>query len=497
MSDARPGNQAEQPPLLVVLFGATGDLARRKLFPALFELRRRGLLGTDFAVIGSGRHSPGSDDDFRKTVADAVRSAAGEKAVDAEVRDFVERVSFVPASAEDGDSLAAAVTERGAALGTGCRTLVYLSVPPESMSDMLRMVQRTGISEDACLLVEKPFGEDVPSARALNAVLLDIVPEERVFRIDHFLCKEAVRNLLTLRTANGWPAALWNAKHVAWVQIDVPEKIDSEGRAAFMEATGTFRDMVPTHLCQIAGQVAMEPPAADTPEAARAARLRLFRDMRVLDPKETVFGQYDGYREEDGVADDSTTETFAALRVWIDNPRWDGVPFLLRTGKALGSSDAAVTIGFRPVVDGTEADGDSGSGPGDAGDPDGSGGELVAGLDDPRDVRIGLDVARPGPGGGTVRVDLRAGERDAEADAAQGPCAEPMDAYGHVFLNAFRGDHTPFTSAEEVERLWEIATPVLENPPPSLPYPKGSFGPDAAVELPGARGWRIPEERTD
>lgn len=491
MSDARPGTgpgtTAEQPPLLVVLFGATGDLARRKLFPALFDLRRRGLLGPDFAVIGSGRHSPGSDDDFRGIVADAVHSSLGDRAVDEDVREFVRRVSFVPASAEDGDDLAAAVAERGAALGDGCRTLVYLSVPPESMPDMLRMVERTGISDGACLLVEKPFGEDVPSARALNRVLLDIVPEERIFRIDHFLCKEAVRNLLTLRGANGWPTALWNAKHVAWVQIDVPEKIDSQGRAAFLEATGTFRDMVPTHLFQITGQVAMEPPSDDSPEAARAARLRLFRDMRVLDPKETVFGQYDGYREEEGVADDSTRETFAALRVWIDNPRWDGVPFLLRTGKALGSSDAAVTVGLRPAVDGTEEE--DGAGPDSFGAR--SGGEFVAGLDDPRDVRLGLEVARPGPGDGTVHVDLRADGRDA---AAGEPDAEPMDAYGHVFLDAFRGDHTLFTTAEEVERLWEIATPVLDTPPASLPYPKGSFGPEEANELPGARGWRIPED---
>ncbi|WP_282203971.1 glucose-6-phosphate dehydrogenase [Kitasatospora fiedleri] len=462
-------SRADDRPVLLVLFGATGDLARRMLFPALFELWERGLLPDRFEVIGSGRHSPGTDQDFRHDVVAAVADSA-DGADRAALERFAERIRFATASAEDGSGLAAAVQQRRAALGEGCRTFLYLSVPPGQADGMLRMTDREGIARDATLMVEKPVGEDVDTARALNALLATLAPEERVLRVDHFLAKESVRSLLALRTANPWLAGSWDARHIASVLIDVPEKIDIEGRAAFMERTGTFRDMIPTHLCQALAAAAMEPPSSDDPEAERAARLRLFEQTRPFDPARTVFGQYEGYREEDGVAADSTTETFAAVEVRIDNPRWQGVPFLLRTGKALDSADHRLTVRFRPTADG---DGDGDRTKGEAGT------ELVVGLSATADVRFGVRLSRPGPRPGLVDGVLGL-EPLPGADASLG-------AYAQVFHHALSGDHRVFTTAAEVERLWELAAPVLADPPPAVRYPRGSSGP----EVPGMAG--VPE----
>ncbi|WP_254898117.1 glucose-6-phosphate dehydrogenase [Kitasatospora sp. NA04385] len=471
--------RADGAPALLVLFGATGDLARRMLFPALFELWERGLLPDRFAVIGSGRHSPGTDEDFRRQVAEAVAGAANGADPGALER-FTRRIGFATASAEDGSGLAAAVRERRTELGADCRTFLYLSVPPGQADGMLRMTGREGLAEGATLMVEKPVGEDVDTARALNALLASLAPEERILRIDHFLAKESVRALLALRTANPWLAASWDARHIASVLIDVPEEIGIEGRASFMEHTGTFRDMVPTHLCQVLAAVAMEPPGSADPEAERAARLRLFERTRPFDPARTVFGQYEGYRDEDGVAADSTTETFAAVEVRIDDPRWQGVPFLLRTGKSLDSAAHRLIVRFR-AEDGAQGGAEGGAqggaeggaqggaqgGPEDA--AQGGGTELVVGLGAAADVELGVRLSRPGPRPGAV---------DGVLGLAPLPGADDsLSAYAQVFHHALRGDHRVFTTAAEVERLWELAAPVLADPPPATPYPQGSAGP--------------------
>ncbi|MFF4341750.1 glucose-6-phosphate dehydrogenase [Kitasatospora sp. NPDC001540] len=447
--------RTDDAPVLLVLFGATGDLARRMLFPALFELWERDLLPERFAVVGSGRHSPGTDEDFRRQVVQAVADAtdATDAADHGALERFAEQVGFTTASAEDGSGLAAAVRERRTRLGADCRVLLYLSVPPGQAEGMLRMIGREGLAEGATVMVEKPVGEDVDTARALNALLASLAPEERVLRIDHFLAKESVRALLALRTANPWLAASWDARHVASVLIDVPEEIGIEGRASFMEHTGTFRDMVPTHLCQVLAAAAMEPPGSDDPGAERAARLRLFEQTRPFDPARTVFGQYEGYRDEDGVPADSATETFAAVEVRIDNPRWQGVPFLLRTGKALDSADHRLTVRFRPARDG-----------------DGPGPELAVGLGAAADVRLDVRLSRPGPRPGTVDGVLGLEPLPGAADS--------LGAYAQVFRHALSGDHRVFTTAAEVERLWELAAPVLADPPPAVPYPQGSAGPE-------------------
>ncbi|WEH26638.1 glucose-6-phosphate dehydrogenase [Streptomyces sp. AM 3-1-1] len=468
---------ADGRPLLLVLFGSTGDLAKRKLYPALFQLHARGLTSKEYAVIGSGRHSPGTDDDFREIVSDAVKGAHGGEAP-AGLDEFTARFRFQSSSAEDGEDLARVVRETREGLGADTRTLLYLSVPPASMSGMLGMIGSTGLSDDAVLVMEKPFGEDVASACALNKRLHEIVPEERVFRVDHFLGKEAVRNLLALRLANGWLESVWNREHLAYVQIDVPEEIDIEGRASFMESTGTFRDMIPTHLGQVLGIVALDLPERYGADELREARTALFRKLRPFSPDETVFGQYEGYREEEGVAADSTAETFVALRAWIDDPRWEGVPFLLRTGKAMGVSRQQVTIGLReasrvPGADYAACDRPS---------------EWVFDLTDP--PRFGVEAygKRPGTGFRLVRAPLMLDEGTAF------PEDPPLTAYARVFLDALAGDPTWFTGAEEIERLWEVCADVQGEGGVPLPYARGSFGPTAALELAGKRGWRVPEK---
>ncbi len=372
------------PPHVLVVFGATGDLARRMLFPGLGRLHREGLLPDGFRVLGSGRHSPGSDDEFRESLGDAISG-------------FEDRVSFVVSDSDDGAELAAAVREARAELGDGSRTLLYLSVPPAAMGPMVRMFGDTGLAEDARLILEKPFGHDLASAKELNETVRGVFPEDRVFRIDHFLGKTAVREL-----AGVVPDA-------SSVRIDVPEEIGIEGRGSFMEATGTFRDMVPTHLCQVLGVLAAAPGQE---------KLDVFRALRPFDPGRAVFGQYEGYREEDDVDLGSDRETFVALEAFVDDDRWRGVPFFLRTGKAMAETRAEVAAG-------------------------------------------------------SLHVDL--------TDEDEG---EP---YARLLLEAMQGDRSWFTGADEVERLWEVCAPLLDAPPATQRYARGSWGPADADRLLGGK----------
>ncbi|UED88765.1 glucose-6-phosphate dehydrogenase [Streptomyces profundus] len=466
----------------MVIFGATGDLARRNLFPGLFRLHRAGLLPDDFQVIGSGRHSPGTDEEFRDALGASVREHAGEVFDRRHWDEFARHIRFVISSTDDAAELATAVRHAQEEAGERGRTLLYLSVPPSIAEAMVRMLGDSGIARAASLIMEKPFGRDLASARSLDATIARSVPEERVFRIDHFLGLEAVRNLLALRFASDVFAPLWNRDHISSVQIDVPEEIGLEGRAGFMESTGTFRDMVSTHLCQLLGVVAIEPPARIAADELRAEKLRVYRALRPFDPAETVFGQFEGYRDEEGVADDSRVETFVALRAWVDNWRWQGVPFLLRTGKALGGSRWRVTLGFRePPL--SIFDRAAPSGPAEGPErPD----ELSLELSDTPTATLHVRAKVPGAdplvgrGGFVLRV------QDAFPDA------QPLGAYEKLLLDALRGDQTLFTGAAEIERLWEVCDPVLSDPPEPLPYAPGSWGPPAALRLPGGPGWAVP-----
>jgi glucose-6-phosphate 1-dehydrogenase len=467
----RPSNR------VLVLFGATGDLAKRKLFPGFFHLFLEGMMPEGFRIIGSGRHSPGSDGEFRDRIRDAV-CHNGRKELRDRWEEFAPRLSFVASSAEDGTDLARAVTDAEREIGAEGERLVYLSVPPGAMQDMVAMLGRTGIADNCSLVVEKPFGHDVESARRLNAALHEVLDEESIYRIDHFLGKEAAQNILALRFANGMFEPIWNRDHIAYVQIDVPEKLDIQGRAAFYEETGAFRDMVVTHLLQILGIVALEPPSRVDAEGLQLERTKLFDGIRPLDPARVVFGQYDGYRDEDDVADDSERETFAALEVWVDTWRWSGVPFYLRTGKSMAVGRRTVTIGFTeaPLRIFPNQNLDRPVRPS----------ELIFELSDNPQVRIEVQAKIPGP-----VIDLgRAAFTLNVEQAFDG--ADGLEAYERLLHDVMLRERLLFTRSEQIERLWEVCAPVLENPPRPEPYAPGSWGPDDALCLPGVLGWRLP-----
>jgi glucose-6-phosphate 1-dehydrogenase len=384
-----PGRQLPRPSnRVLVLFGATGDLAARKLFPGFFHLYREGLMPEDFRIIGSGRHSPGSDDAFREHVRTALEEH-GRMELDEHWDAFAQRLSFVVSSADDGRDLAQAVVDAESEIRAEGERLVYLSVPPGAMHDMVAMLGETGIADHCSLVVEKPFGHDLASARGLNAALHAVLDEESIYRIDHFLGKEAAQNILVARFANGILEPVWNRDHISYVQIDVPEELDIQGRAGFYEQTGAFRDMVVTHLMQILGIVALEPPSRIDADSLHIERTKVFAAIRPLDPQRVVFGQYIGYRDEQGVADDSEVETLAAVEVFVDTWRWSGVPFYLRTGKAMAEGRRTVTIGFTeaPLRMFPEHDPDKPVRPS----------ELIFELSDDPEVRIEVEAKVPGP----------------------------------------------------------------------------------------------------
>jgi len=469
---ARPSNR------VLVVFGATGDLAKRKLFPGFFHLFREGLMPADFRIVGSGRHSPGSDDDFRGRINEALHEY-GRVELDEHWDAFAARMSFVVSSAQDGQDLARAVTDAEREVDAEGERLVYLSVPPGAMRDMVAMLGETGIAEHCSLVVEKPFGHDLASARTLNAALHEVLPEESIYRIDHFLGKEAAQNILALRFANGMFEPIWNRDHISYVQIDVPETLDIQGRAGFYEETGAFRDMVVTHLMQILGIVALEPPSRIDAEAVHLERTKLFEAIRPLDLGRVVFGQYEGYRDEDDVADDSTVETFAALEVYVDAWRWSGVPFYLRTGKTMAEGRRTVTIGLTEAPLRIFPDQD----PAKMVRPS----ELVFELSDDPQVRIEVQAKIPGPdmelGRAALTLDV-----DAAFDGADG-----LEAYERLLHDVMIRERLLFTRAEQIERLWEVCAPVIEHPPLPEPYARGSWGPEPALTLPAPPGWRLPD----
>lgn len=460
-------------PFVLVLFGARGDLARRMLFPSIYRLAVAGHFPDHYAIIGSGRSAPDSLDDFRESVRTGLSESIDE--LDAEVVEkLLQRLSFQTSNADDGADLASAVTAAKSDVGADAQTVIYLSVPPTAMEPMIAMLGREGLATDARMIIEKPFGTDLDSSRALDATVSSVTDESSVYRIDHFLGKEAVQNILALRFANAIIESSWNKEHVESVQIDVPEDLGLEGRGSFYESTGCFRDMVTTHLCQVLGFVAMERPETVDADALREAKAAVFQAMRPLDPDRVVFGQFDGYRDDDDVADDSQVETFVALEAFVDNERWRDVPFYLRTGKALADNRRSVTVTFRTPPSPFD---------GDAPEPD----QLGLELGQTPSATVVLNVKRPGPD--TVVEPLRS-----QLDLARSEHEDDaLEAYERLILDVMRGDQTLFARGDEVDRLWQVCQPVLDNPPPVQPYEQGSWGPESALTLPGPRGWRLPD----
>jgi glucose-6-phosphate 1-dehydrogenase len=466
------------PPYAIVIFGATGDLARRKLLPGLLRLFQSGLM-PEFRVIGISMEEI-SDAEFRAIAEAACREHARHGFGGEDWHEFSSRLSYVP-HARGTEGLERAIDRAEAELGEEMQVLHYLSVPPAAAPDVLETIKTCGISGRSRVIMEKPFGTDLASARKLNHMVHEALREDQVFRIDHFLGKEAALNILALRFANGLFEPIWNRNHIDHIQIDVPETIGVGSRSVFYEKTGAFRDMVVTHLMQILAFVAMEPPTALAPEPITDEKNKVFRSLRPLDPNQVVRGQYEGYRDEPGVDADSSTETFIALRCELDNWRWSGVPFYLRTGKRMGESARIISVAFREPPQSMFPEH---SRVGRYG-PD----HLTFDLDESSRVSLSFYGKRPGMGMVLDKASMQFSLEETDYRA------ETLEAYERLIRDAMAGDHTLFTTARDIERLWEVSEPLLQEPPPVKPYPPGSWGPTEVGALIAPHSWRLPFAR--
>lgn len=469
MRKDRPANH------VIVLFGATGDLSARKLLPGFFHLCEVGLMPEDFRIVGTSRR-PVSEDDFRSLAHDAVRQYGRSKPTGDAWERFSQRLTFVSSSAEDTGALAAAVRTATSELGEGTEILHYLSIPPMAMADIVTALGRGGLAGPGSKVVlEKPFGTDLDSALELDSLLHTVFSEDQIFRIDHFLGKEDVQNILAVRFSNRLFEPVWCNQHVRNIQIDVPETLGVENRARFYDATGAFRDMVVTHLFQALGFVAMEPPSAFTAEALHGEKQRVFDALVPLDPARVVRGQYDGYLRADGVAEGSDTETLVALEARIDNARWDGVPIYLRTGKRMPVGKRVITVKLKHppmgMFDGEETHGN----------------ELVFEIGEPGHIRVNFTAKEPG-----ATMSLGNAHMDLDYKQNFDPRCE-LEAYERLLHDAMLDDHMLFNRAEGIERLWEVSAPLLAAPPPVRAYAPGTWGPDGVADLIAPHHWHLPE----
>ena len=465
-------------PQVVVLVGATGDLARRKLLPGLFHLSSVGFI-PGCRIIGVSLDEFDADG-FRAFARAALDEFSARKVRDNDWNAFAACLDYVPLAA-GAEVLRAAVAKAEQAFSGESRRLHYLSVPPSAALSAVRMLGAAKLVERSRIVMEKPFGTDLASAVSLNTQLHEVFAEDQIFRIDHFLGKEPAQNILAFRFANGLFEPIWNRNFIDHVQIDVPETLSLGKRAGFYEQTGAFRDMVVTHLFQILAFMAMEPPTALAPAPISEEKNKVFRSMLPIEPGDVVRGQYNGYRAEEGVHPESDTETFIALRCSIDNWRWAGVPFYLRTGKRLAEGQRIISIAFREPPKSMFP---AGSGVGAQG-PD----HLTFDLADASKMSLSFYGKRPGPGMRLDKLSLQFAMHDT------GLIGDVLEAYERLILDAMRGDRTLFTTAEGIERLWQVSTPLLEAPPPVRLYAPGTWGPNAIHQLIAPRAWRLPFER--
>jgi glucose-6-phosphate 1-dehydrogenase len=475
---------------VIVLFGATGDLARRKLLPGLHHLFRAGLLPEQFRIIGSAPPQFALSDEAFREQAEAACNQFGNCKPDESWDAFASRLSFGAASPDDPSALVSAVEAAEKAIsGSGHRRngngnghigrLFHLAVPPSAFEAVVKMLGSSGLANDAArVIIEKPFGTDLESSKQLNAAVHDVFDESRIFRIDHFLGKESVDNILAFRFANGIYEPIWNREHIRYVQIDVPETLSIAGRAAFYDATGAYRDMVVTHLFQVLGFLAMEPPTSLAAKPLRDEKSKVFDALKPIDVRHVVRGQYNGYRSTEGVPADSDTETMVALRVEVENWRWQGVPFFLRSGKSLAASRQTVTLGFRqPTLRMFQTHRK------DA--PAGRHNEIIIDFADPGSINVDFMAKMPGPEMtlGAMTMTFRYEDSFAAANALEG--------YERLILLAMLGDQSLFTRADGIERVWEISEPLLTSPPPVEPYEPGTWGPDSVAKLVAPYRWHL------
>ena len=459
-------------PVVFVLFGATGDLARRLVLPAFFRLAREGLLPRQWLLVGNGRGDV-AHESFRAHVHDAL-TEFGPEPVQKEWNAFAERVLFAGGgfSTDSPGSLPGVLGEARRSLGGDPRLIHYLAVPPVAFAGLTTALDQHGLCQGARVVYEKPFGTSGASFRELDRVVRSVLDEQQVYRIDHFLGKEATQDLHLLRFANGSSAAYWNREHVESVQIDVPETLGISNRAQFYDATGAVLDMLVTHLFQVAAEVAMEPPASLGPVDLQAAREQVIKSFRPLDPAEVVLGQFDGYRDVPGIDPQSSRDTFVAARLWIDTPRWRDVPFYLRTGKRMAESRQRVSLILRDP-------------PGPlAGQLPRAGNVLSFSLAGDGEIDLSLVAKKPGPG-----LDLGVARASIPLASLHG--ADPLPPYVRLIHDVLLGDRSLFTRPDGLAAVWDVAEPLLSRPPRVYPYPPGSWGPAQARDLVAPGHWLL------
>ena len=455
---------------ILVIFGITGDLAKKQTFRALYRMERREEL--QCAVIGVAR-----DEWSDATIRDRARQAiedSGEKISERVFQRLAERLSMVPGDYQDPktyDRVAHAIEGRHS-------PVFYLEIPPSLFGRVVEGLAGAGLTKGARVALEKPFGHDLASARALNAELHKFLKERQIYRIDHFLGKEPTMDIVYLRFANSIFEPLWNRDHIQSVQVTLAEDFGVDDRGAFYDPVGALRDVVQNHLLQIIGLIAAEPPSAADSDGIRDKRMEVFRAMPSAHPDRYVRGQYDGYLSVPGVRPGSQTETFAALRLDIDNWRWSGVPFFIRAGKELAERVTEVRIIFKPpprMVFTPRTP-----------HPD----EFIVRIDPTPGADLVVQAKGPGPGRSLRTVDLSL------IFAAE--LADPPEPYERLLGDVLQGDSKLFVREDSEEATWRIVQPLLDAPPPVEPYARGSWGPAAAnTLLAGHPRWRKPWLKSD
>ncbi|MFN2556196.1 MAG: glucose-6-phosphate dehydrogenase [Nitriliruptorales bacterium] len=454
----------------LVLFGATGDLAKRKLFPALQELARDGRLPARIVGVAS---SDWSDDQLRARAREGITAHA--TLHEDTFRRLEEALTYVQGDYREADTF-----ERlRKTLDDAKRPLLYLAIPPSLFETVVQGLAEVGLHEHARVVVEKPFGRDLDSSRHLNRCLLSTFPEEAVFRVDHFLGKEEVLDLLVFRFANTFLAPAWNRNYVDSVQITLSESFGVEGRGKFYEEVGALRDVVQNHLLEVVTLVAMEPPVGADAQALRDEKVKVLRSMPPLNPADVVLGQYRGYRHETGVDPDSQVETFVALRAEIDSWRWADVPFYIRAGKKLAATATEVLVEFKQPPRLFFARSDA---------PLPHPNHLKFRVKPGERVSLSVQIKQPGEELLSRDVDLAYTYDEAREGIR-------TDAYARLLDDALKGDQRLFARADAVEEAWRVVQPVLDDPPPLHGYEPGSWGPAEADALTDT--WHCPDVAAD